>query len=81
MNKISSKYLIYYDKEVIKSIIEKYDMTFMEALKKFLNSKTYKMMEDPEMCMYQFGTPAIFEMWECEVVTGSPLNSGYLRSN
>ena len=53
----------------------------MEAFKKFINSKTYKMLENKELAMNYFSTLAIFDMWEAEIVTGSPLNSVYLRNN
>ncbi len=80
MNKISSEYLHYYDLEVVKMINEKYDIPFMEAFKTFINSKTYKMLENPKMMMYQIGTPGIFDIWENEKITGTPLTSVYLRS-
>ena len=74
-------FLDYYDKEIIKMIVEKYGYTYMEALKKFLNSETYRMLRDIKLEMWEFGCPAIFNMWECEQITGSPLNSSYLRTN
>ena len=74
-------FLDYYDKEIIKMIVEKYDYTYMEALKKFLNSETYRMLKNVKLEMWEFGYPAIFDMWECEQITGSPLSSSYLRTN
>ena len=52
----------------------------MKAFKMFLNSKTYKMLENPKMMMYQIGAPGIFDIWENEKITGTPLTSVYLRS-
>lgn len=74
-------FLEYYDKEIIKMIVEKYDYSYMKALKLFLNSETYKMLRNVNLEMWDFGYPAIFDMWECEQITGSPLNSSYLRTN
>ena len=74
-------FLDYYDKKIIKMIVEKYNYTYMEALKMFLNSETYKMLKDINLEMWDFGAPAIFDMWECEQITKSPLNSLYLRTN
>lgn len=74
-------FLDYYDKEIIKMIVEKYNYTYMEALKKFLYSETYKMLKNTKLEMWEFGYPAIFDMWECEQITGSPLSSSYLRIN
>ena len=81
MNEYMPLFLDYYDREIITMITEKYGYSYMEALKKFLNSKTYNMLRDIELEMWEFGCPAIFEMWECEQITGSPLQSSYLRVN
>ena len=81
MKEFMALFLDYYDKEIIKMIVEKYDYTYMEALKKFLNSETYRMLKNIKLEMWEFGYPAIFDMWECEQITGSPLSSSYLRTN
>lgn len=81
MKEFMALFLDYYDKEIIKMIVEKYDYTYMEALKKFLNSETYRMLKNIKLEMWEFGCPAIFDMWECEQITGSPLSSSYLRTN
>ncbi len=80
MKKIPSNDLIYYDIEIIKKMIEKYNMSDMDSFKTFVHSKTYKMLENQELEMYEYGVPAIFDMWESERVTGTPQNSVYLRS-
>lgn len=80
MNKIWSDFLYFYDKDVVENISEKYNIPFMDAFKMFVNSETYKLLEDKECAMYEFGTLAIFDMWESEKVTGTPQNSVYLRS-
>lgn len=72
-------FLDYYDKEIIKMIVEKYNMSFMDALRRFLSSKTYKMLKNPKLEMWDFGIPAIFDMWENENITGKPQTSVYLR--
>ena len=73
-------FLDYYDNEIIKMINEKYEIDFMEAFKKFLSSETYGMLKNPKLAMWEFGPPAIFDIWECEQVTGTPQTSVYLRS-
>lgn len=80
MKKISSHYLNYYDKEVVNYINEKYNIPYMTAFIEFINSETYKMLEDEECAMYEFGSPAIFNLWEVERITGEPRNSVYIRS-
>ncbi len=71
--------LDYYDKEVIKMIREKYGLDEWSALRRFLQSETYAMLSDPSLEMWDFGYPAIFDMWETEQVTGDPRNSVYIR--
>ena len=71
--------LAYYDKEVIKMIREKYGLDEWSALRRFLQSETYAMLSDPSLEMWDFGYPAIFDMWETEQITGDPRNSVYIR--
>lgn len=80
MNKIPVYSLDYYNKIVIKNIMEKYALDEMKAMQLFLTSKTHKMLEDAELAMLEFSTRAIFDMWEVEQITGDPRNSQYLRS-
>lgn len=74
-------FLDYYDKEVVNMIVEKYNISYMEALRRFLNSETYRMLKNINLEMWEFGCPAIFNIWECEQITGTPLESSYLRIN
>ncbi len=69
----------YYNSEVIMMIIEKYGLDQMTALKAFVDSKTHEMLEDEDCGMTDFGAGAVFEIWECEKVTGDPRNSVYIR--
>lgn len=80
MNKISSNYLKYYDMEIVKMINNKYNISYMDSFKKFINSKVYSMLENKELEMYEYSAIAIFDMWENEIITGTPHNSIYLRS-
>ena len=79
MARTSAEILDYYDEEVVKMISEKYGYDQMEALRQFLVSETYHMCEDAELEMWQFGPLAIFEMWECEKITGDHRKSTYIR--
>lgn len=51
----------------------------MDALKSFVSSKTHEMLENEDCGMADFGAGAIFEIWECEKVTGDPKRSVYIR--
>lgn len=81
MKTTSAEILDYYDEEVVKLISEKYGFDQITALRKFLNSETYDMLATPDLAMWQFGPPAIFDMWESEKITGDPRNSIYLRGD
>ena len=54
---------------ITKQIFEKYGYDEQTALKIFASSETCRMLENPEL-----------EMWECEQITGNPRNSIYIRS-
>ena len=62
----------YYDRRVIRRIIDKYALDPMEAARRFLMSETHAMLEDAECCLMAFPDRAVFEMWEAEQVTGDP---------
>ena len=51
----------------------------MDALKLFVCSTTHEMLENEDCGMTDFGAEAIFEIWECEKVTGDPKKSVYIR--
>lgn len=71
--------LDFYDAEVVRRIVDKYGYDEKRALSDFLGSQTYRMLANPRMEMWQFGPAGVFEIWESEKVTGTPLKSAYLR--
>ena len=71
--------LDYYDSEVSRMICQKYGLSIMEAYKKFMFSKTYEMLSNPELQMWDFSCFGIFDMWEAEQRTGDPRDSIYIR--
>lgn len=79
MTKISATNLYYYDHAVTDLIIEKYGLDRMEALRRFVSSKTHELLEDAETGFTSFGCKGIFDIWESEMVTGDPRNSIYIR--
>lgn len=79
MRRLEPEIIDYYNEEVVIMISDKYGLSQMDALKAFVNSKTHEMLEDEECGMAEFGAKAIFEIWECEKVTGDPRNSIYIR--
>ena len=79
MKRIPSDILEFYDTEVVKMMMEKYNMEYMEALVLFCTSKTHEMLENEDCGMTMFGAGGIFNIWECEKITGDPRNSVYIR--
>ena len=79
MSRVPVDVLDYYDAEVVRRIIEKYGYGERDAFEQFIGSQTYRMLANPAMEMWQFGPEGLFNIWECEKVTGSPKNSAYLR--
>lgn len=45
-----------------------------------MNFKTYQMLADISLEMWNFSPNAIFDMFESEIVTGKPQNSFYLQN-
>lgn len=80
MKKIDTYSLYYYDLEVIKKISEKYGLSPMQSFIDFVNSETYKMLEDNKYWLLELGTLGLFDMWENERITGNPRNSIYIRN-
>ena len=79
MRRLDPEIIDYYNSEVVMMIAEKYGLDQMEALKQFVMSKTHEMLESEDFGMTDFGAGAIFEIWECEKITGEPKNSVYIR--
>ncbi|MBQ9037087.1 MAG: hypothetical protein IJ115_06525 [Erysipelotrichaceae bacterium] len=79
MTKLPCYSLDYYNKDVIKRIMDKYGYNEMDAAREFLTSETHRMLEDADLAMWEFSARAIFELWEAEKVTGDPRNSVYIR--
>ena len=79
MKRLEPEIIDYYNNEVVLMIMDKYGMNEMDAFKAFVASKTHKMLENKDCGMTDFGAEAVFEIWECEKVTGDPRNSVYIR--
>ena len=79
MNRQSPNSLYYYDHAVTDLIMEKYGYSRMDALRKFTDSETHRLLEDLENGLQSFGAHGVFDIWEAEKVTGDPRNSIYIR--
>lgn len=81
MTRTPSVIMDYYNKAVVELICEKYGFSPMDAFKVFASSEIHRMLSDKKYEMWDFGAPAIFDMWEAERITGNPRNSLYLRGD
>lgn len=79
MTRLDPEVIDYYNNEVVMMISDKYGLSYMDAFKAFIDSKTHEMLENSDYGMTDFGAMAIFEIWECEKITGDPRNSVYIR--
>lgn len=80
VTKVPARILNFMDKEVVRSIIDKYGIDERKAICDFLSSETYRMLIDPETELYKVSPLIIFDMWEAEKVTGDPRSSIYIRA-
>ena len=62
-------------------IIEKYGISEVESIRSFIKSETYKMLETEETEIFTMSPYAVFDMWECEKVSGNPRMSVYIRED
>ena len=64
-----------FDSEVADLIAKSRNISDMDALRLFLDSKTHEMLTDDTLKLWHFSPLAIFDMWESEQATGDPRNS------
>ena len=69
------------DRHVTQMISEKYGLDEKTAIRAFLESETYRMLIDPELDICTLSPAIVFDMWECEKVTGDPRRSQYIRED
>ena len=80
MNRQDPDILDFYDYEMTLAASRKHGMDPLEALRRFVGSKTYALLLDADCGMASFGAPAVFDIWETEMATGDPRNSIHVRS-
>lgn len=79
MKRTKAVILDYYNKAVVEMISEKYGYSHQDTFRSLVTSEAHRMLSDAKYEMWQFGAPAIFDMWEAEKITGNPRNSIYIR--
>lgn len=81
MKRIPARTLDFFDRHVVQSIVQKYGIDTLQAIKDFIQSETYAMLQDPDLELYKVSPHILFDMWESERITGNPRNSLYLRAD
>lgn len=81
MTKVNVRILDFFDRYNIKRIMDKYGFDENTAMRKFIGSETYQMLNDKDLEVYTMSPDIVFDMWEVEQITGNPRNSLYLRSD
>ncbi len=74
---------------IIEPIIEKIvqmialgnTITVLEAIDQFYHSKTYEMLINPELYLWDFSDKEIYDVWLCEQRTGNPRASVYITGD
>ena len=79
MTRLSARQIDFFDRQVVELMVEKYGMDYREAVRAFIESKTYQLLLDVESEVYTMSPHIIFDMWESEKITGDPRNSQYIR--
>lgn len=79
MTRVDARKMDFYDRQVGQLIIDKYGLAEKEAVRKFMESETYQMLVDTELEVYKMSPYIVFDMRECEKITGDPRNSQYIR--
>ena len=79
MTRLSARQIDFFDRQVVELMVEKYGMDDREAVRAFIDSKTYQLLLDVESEVYTMSPHIIFDMWESEKITGDPRNSQYIR--
>jgi hypothetical protein len=76
-----SDYMYFFDHWVVPMISEEYKLDEDQALRMFINSQTYKLLEDKETKLFRESPLVIFDMYKTEHETGDPRNSSYIEND
>lgn len=81
MKRVPARTLDFFDRHIVRAIVEKYGFSELQATKDFIQSETYQMLTDPELELYKVSPYILFDMWKNEKISGNPRNSLYLRGD
>lgn len=78
MSKLDAKTRDFFVTQVAKEIQKESNLSELEAVRSYIQSKTYGMLLDKETGLYQLSPGISFDMWKCEQKTGDPRDSKYI---
>ena len=81
MNRPASEMMYLHDSWVIPMIMEEYSLDEHQAIRSFLYSTTYRMLEQEELKLWGESPLVIFDLYKSEQETGDPRNSTYIRGD
>ena len=65
------------NRKIASQIIDKYHLDPMEAIRRYIKSKTYRYVEDPDNEAAYMAWYGVFDLWENERISGNLYNSRY----
>jgi hypothetical protein len=80
MKNTDSETMFFYDNWLVPLISEKEGINEEIALKKFIDSETYKMLADEDNKLYWESPLVIWDLYQTEIATGNPRNSTYIQT-
>jgi hypothetical protein len=75
-----SDYMYFFDRWLIPMIAEEYGLDEEKAMRQFINSRTYQLLEDEETKLFRESPLVIFDLYKAENNTGDPRNSSYIKN-
>jgi hypothetical protein len=73
--------MYFFDHWVVPMISERYKFDEEQALRMFINSQTYKLLEDEDTKLFRESPLVIFDLYKAEQETGDPRNSLYIKND
>ena len=75
-----SDYLFFFDNWLVPMIVEEYGIDEEKALRLFINSQTYQLLNDETTKLFRESPFVIFDLYKAEQKTGDPRNSTYIKN-
>ncbi|MDR1183781.1 MAG: hypothetical protein LBK67_03180 [Coriobacteriales bacterium] len=81
MNRPEGEIMHLFDAWVIPMIMQEYSLDENSAIRSFIGSLTYQMLEQEELKLWRESPLLIFDLYKSEQLTGDPRNSTYIKGD